>query len=304
MKRALIAGIAAAGFSAGAAFAATGYVVNSDDISVRDFDALHQVDLANGQTSIVGTVRGGDGTAPFADVEGLAMSPDGVLYGIDDASKTLLRMDVATGRAVAVDGREGNTGLARTSSFDFGLTFDCNGALFASSDSRRSLYRIDLTTGLATLVGSEGALGAQITGLAARHDGVFGIGSSGDENLYRIDTTSGQATIVGPLGGNLQFTDGGLDFDAAGQLWGVADMSGTSVNAEPSVLFRVDPDTGSAARMATTLSGVESLAIAPPSCTAPEGNPAPPAIPALDASGLALLATLLGLIALVALRQR
>ncbi|MBK8069057.1 MAG: hypothetical protein IPK27_15960 [Rhodanobacteraceae bacterium] len=304
MKRALFAGVVAAGFTAGAAVAATGYVVNSDDISVRDFDALHQVDLANGQASIVGTVRGGDGTAPFADIEGLAMSPDGVLYGIDDASKTLLRLDTATGRAVAVDGREGNTGLARTSSFDFGLTFDCSGALFASSDSRRSLYRIDLTTGAATLVGSEGALGAQVTGLAARYDGVYGIGSSGDENLYRIDTTSGRATVVGPLGANLQFTDGGLDFDAAGQLWGVADMSGNSVNAEPSVLFRIDPVTGAAARLATTLSGVESLAIAPPMCTAPEGNPSPPAIPALGADGLALLAALLSMLAMVALRQR
>lgn len=304
IKRALTAGVLCAGLTAGAAMAATGFVVNSDDISVRDFDALHQLELGNGQASIVGTVRGGDGTAPFADVEGLAMSPDGVLYGIDDASKTLLRLDKTTGRAVAVDGREGNTGLVRTSSFDFGLTFACNGALYASSDSRRSLYRLDPATGAATLVGSEGALGAQITGLAARYDGVYGIGSSGDENLYRIDTTTGQATLVGPLGANLQFTDGGLDFDAAGQLWGVADMSGTSVNAEPSILFRIDPATGATTRVATTLSGVESLAILPPVCTAPEAEPAPPAIPTLGAAGLALLGSLIGLLALVALRQR
>lgn len=294
-----------AGCMAGAqALAATGYVVNSDDPAVRDFDSLHLVELGTGQSAKVGEVRPGDGAAPFADVEGLAMSRDGVLYGIDDASKTLLRLELQNGRGLAIDGREGNTGLPRTSNFDFGLTFACDGALYASSDSRRSLYRIDPATGLATLVGSEGSLGAQITGLAARYDGVYGIGSSGDHNLYRIDTATGQATLVGALGAGLQFTDGGLDFDAAGQLWGVADMTGLSINGEPSVLFRIDPATGAAERVATTLAGVESLAIAAPVCTAPQGEPQPPAIPTLDRAGLLLLGLLLSLLGLAALRTR
>lgn len=286
-----------------AAFATTGFVVNSDDLGVRDFDALHRVDLGIGQAAKVGEVRVSDSAAPYADVEGLAMSREGVLYGIDDASKTLLRIDTQNGRAIPVDGREGNTGLSRTSNFDFGLTFDCSGALYASSDSRRSLYRLDPITGAATLVGGEGSLGAQITGLAARYDGVYGIGSSGDENLYRIDTTTGRATLVGPLGASLQFTDGGLDFDASGQLWGVADMTGTSINGDPSVLFNINPMTGAATRVATTLTGVESLAIADPVCTAPEGEPVPPAIPALGTAGLALLGALLGLIAALTLRN-
>ena len=155
---------------------------------------------------------------------------------------------------------------------------------------------------MATLVGSEGALGAQITGLAARYDGVYGIGSSGDENLYRIDTQSGRSTLVGTLGAGLQYTDAGLDFDAAGQLWGVADMTGTSINGEPSVLFQIDPTTGAATRVTTTLTGVESLATSVPVCTAPDGPPQPPAIPALDRGGLALLGVLMALLALVALR--
>ena len=298
-----MASCVAAGLLAGmAASAATGFVVNSDDLGVRDFDSLHRVELSTGQAVKVGAVRVNENSAPFADVEGLAMSPEGVLYGIDDASKTLVRIDLQNGQASAVDGREGNTGLPRTSNFDFGLTFDCNGALFASSDSRRSLYRLDPTTGVAALVGSEGALGAQITGLAARYDGVYGIGSSGDENLYRIDTQSGRSTLVGTLGAGLQYTDAGLDFDAAGQLWGVADMTGTSINGEPSVLFQIDPTTGAATRVTTTLTGVESLATSVPVCTAPDGPPQPPAIPALDRGGLALLGVLMALLALVALR--
>lgn len=294
----------AAGLLAGmSASAATGFVVNSDDLGVRDFDSLHRVELSTGQAIKVGAVRVSETAAPFADVEGLALSREGNLYGIDDASKTLLRVDQQSGRAVAVDGREGNTGLPRTSNFDFGLTFDCSGALYASSDSRRSLYRLDPATGVATLVGSEGSLGAQITGLAARYDGVYGIGSSGDENLYRIDVETGRASVIGALGAGLQFTDGGLDFDAAGQLWGIADMTGTTINGEPSVVFHIDPVTGAAERVNTTLTGVESLAIVEPVCTAPEGEPLPPAIPTLDRHGLALLAAMMALLALVALRS-
>lgn len=302
-RSALMAGLAAVGMLGGpVALAANGFVVNSDDVSVRDFDSLHRVDLATGQALKVGEVRVSESAAPYADVEGLAMSPDGVLYGIDDASKTLVSIDVQSGRAVPVNGREGNTGLPRTTNFDFGLSFDCSGNLFASSDSRRSLYQIDTVTGAATLIGSEGGLGAQISGLAGRLDGLYGIGSSGDENLYRIDTASGQATLVGPLGAGLQFTDAGLDFDAAGVLWGVADMTGASINGEPSVLFRIDPATGAATRTGATLIGVESLAIAEPMCSAESGEPVPPAIPALGGSGLTLLGALLALIALVALR--
>jgi DNA-binding beta-propeller fold protein YncE len=298
-----MAGLMAAGLLTGtAALAASGFVINSDDPSPRDFDSLHRVELSSGQAVKVGAVRVSDSAAPFADVEGLAMSPNGTLYGIDDASKTLITIDVQSGRGFPVNGRDGNTGLPRTTNFDFGLTFDCNGDLYASSDSRRSLYRIDTGTGVATLVGTEGALGAQITGLAARLDGVYGIGSSGDENLYRIDTSTGRATLIGPLGANLQFTDGGLDFDAAGQLWGIADLTGSSINAEPSVVFRIDIASGAATRIGITLPGVESLAITAPVCTAPEGDPLPPAIPTLGGPGLGLLGMLLALLGMVALR--
>ncbi len=293
-----------AAFPAAAAYAGTGFIVNSDDPSVRDFDALHRLELINGQATKVGEVRVTATSAPYADVEGLAIDADGNLYGIDDASKTLLRIDQSTGVAVPVDGREGNTGLSRTSNFDFGLTFDCAGNLYASSDSRRSLYRLNVNTGAATLVGGEGALGAAITGLAARYDGVYGIGSSGDENLYRIDVDTGRSTLIGPLGGGLRFTDGGLDFDAGGVLWGVADMTGTSITPEPSVVFTIDPVTGAAQRITSTLPGVESLAVSKPICEVPTGPTLPPAIPTLGKPGLALLSLLLALLGLVAIRPQ
>jgi len=285
------------------ASAQTAYVVNSDDVSVQDFDALHRVNLANGQAAKIGEVRVGPNDAPFADIEGLALSANGTLYGIDDATKTLVRIDTSSGRALPVNGSEGNTGLPRNVNFDFGLSFDCKGDLYASSDSRRSLYKINQSTGAASVVGGEGALGAPITGLAAKGATLYGIGSDGSENLYRIDTSSGRATLIGALGANLRFSDGGLDFDSTGVLWGVADASGTSINPVPSILFRVNESTGAAERVASTLSGVESLAIAAPICTAPGGTPPIPAIPALGINGLGLLAALMALLGLVALRR-
>lgn len=277
---------AAALVAAPGVFAFPGYVVNSDDPSPSNFDALHTIDFLSRQATKVGEVRRASNAPPYADVEGLAFSPDGVLYGIDDATNTLLIIDQSTGIAQPVNGSEGNTGLPRTVNFDFGLTFDCQGVLYASSDSRRTLYRLDRNTGVATVVGSEGALGAQITGLAARYDGVYGIGSSGDENLYRINTNNGTATLIGPLGAGLRFTDGGLDFDAQGGLWGIADMTGETLTPVPSILFRIDVNTGAAVVMGNILSGVESLAIAPPPCSAPQGPALPPAIPTMDRSGL------------------
>lgn|GEM_PF-316874 len=294
-----------AGLLVGAAASAqNGYVVNSDDVSARDFDSLHRVVLQSGQAVKVGELRPGRNDAPYADVEGLAFNSKGVLYGIDDATKTLIRIEPSSGAALPVGGREGNTGLARTASFDFGLTFDCNGGLYASSDSRRSLYQLDSDTGVATLVGTEGGLGAPITGLAAKGNTVYGIGSEGFENLYRIDVTTGRATLVGPLGANLRFSDGGLDFDANGVLWGVADMSGASLNPEPSILFRINEMTGAAERVATTVSGVESLAIVPPICANLEGTPQIPAIPTLSGQSLSALALMMALLGVIALPLR
>lgn len=301
--RTSLALLCAALFAAGNVDAASGFMVNSDDPGTRDYDALHRIELSNGASAKVGDVRASENQASYADVEGLAMNADGQLFGIDDASKTLLRIDATTGRGVPVDGREGNTGLPRNSNFDFGLSFDCTGTLYASSDSRRSLYRVDLATGAAVLVGSEGGLGAQITGLAARWDGLYGIGSNGDENLYKINAEAGTATVVGPLGGGLRFLDAGLDFDASGNLWAILDLTGSSGNAEPSQMLLIDSATGAAERVGTTLAGVESLAISRPVCEAPIGVEPPPAIPTLDRSGLLLLTVLLSLLGLAALRR-
>ncbi len=110
-------------------------------------------------------------------------------------------------------------------------------------------------------------------------------------------------------------------FDDSGVLWGIADRSTfrepgaseTTLLEEPSIIFTVDTATGAATETATTVVGVESLAIAPPgSCASDQGgggsqhpghgDPGHP-IPAHSGAGLAFLVLALALGAWPALRR-
>ena len=267
------------------------------------FNKLYQVDLASGQTTLIGETG-------FNDVEGLALSPTGVMYGIVDSTKTLITINPQTGRGVAVGSGTGNTGLTgqgvgQFDALDFGLAFTCDGRLWASSDTTRKLWQIEPTTGQATFVGS---LGAQITGLGANGSGLFGLGAQGDEGLYRIDTGTGAARKIGPLAANLTFADGGLDFDASGQLWAILDYRPPEDN-RPSDIVRVDLAGGQASFVSNTLPEMEGLAITPMTACRGPGGPATPvhsAVPTTAIGGRVLLAlmTVLGGLAALALSRR
>ena len=77
--------------------APVGYSINSDS-TTSEPDSLYTIDLSNGQTiKNIGIVQ----LPPLAtgrrmDVEGLAFAPDGTLYGIDDESLKLFRINPAT----------------------------------------------------------------------------------------------------------------------------------------------------------------------------------------------------------------
>ena len=267
------------------------------------FNKLYQIDLASGQTTLIGETG-------FNDVEGLAISPDGILYGIVDSTKTLITLNPQTGRGTAVGSGVGNTGLTgqgvgQFDALDFGLAFTCDGRLWASSDTTRKLWQIDPASGAAM---SAANLGVQITGLGANGGGLFGLGAQGDEGLYRIDTETGAATKIGPLAANLTFADGGLDFDASGQLWAILDYRPPDDN-RPSDIVRVDLATGLSTTVSTTLPEMEGLAItAMTTCRGP-GGPALPvhsAVPATDLASRILLAVamVLGGLAALALPRR
>ncbi|HWT16964.1 MAG TPA: hypothetical protein VN581_14395 [Patescibacteria group bacterium] len=251
------------------------------------FNKLYRIDLGSGQTTLIGETG-------FNDVEGLALSSTGVLFGIVDSTKTLITIDKQTGRGNVVGGNTGNTGLAgqgvgQFDALDFGLAFTCDGRLWASSDTTKKLWQVDPANGRATAAGS---LGFQITGLGANATGLYGLGSTGDEGIYQINTATGGATKLGGLAANLTFADGGLDFDASGNLWGILDYRPPDDN-RASDIVRIDLTTGNATFVSTTLPEMEGLAIsAMPECRGPNGTAAPPylAVPSVGWSGRLLLA--------------
>ena len=261
------------------------------------FNKLYRVDLGSGQTTLIGETG-------FNDVEGLALSGNGTLYGIVDSTKTLITIDKQTGHGSVVGSGAGNTGLSgqgvgQFDALDFGLAFTCDGRLFASSDTVKKLWRIDPASGHATLVGD---LGFQITALGADNQGLYGLGSQGDEGVYRIDPATAAATRFGVLAPNLVFADGGLDFDASGRLWAIFDYRPPD-DTRPSDIVRVDLGTGTATYVSTTLPEMEGLAIGPaPVCRGPlpGGNSNAP-IPATGSTARILLALALVLCGWLAL---
>ena len=211
------------------------YAVDSDAS-----DHLWMIDLDSGDSVDIGPVG-------FGSVEALGFSPDGTLYGVDDVTEELITIDLTTGAGAAV----GSLGVAVN---DVGLAFDVLGRLWMVDDGTQNLYRVSPSNGHATLIG---ALGQQVTGLAARGMQLFGLGGDGTNNLVTINTTTGAATPVGPLV-NVSLSDGGLDFDAFGTLWGITDSI-------PGTVFRIDAGTGLATLHTTTsgVGGIENLAIPP-----------------------------------------
>jgi hypothetical protein len=278
----------------------TGYTVG--------FDLLYRIELGTGQRTEIGQIR--DDNFVYSNIEGLAISPDGVLYGVTDFQfKALLRIDTQTARAVRV----GNLGIAGqgvgpSDQFDFGLAFTCDGRLWMTSDATRQLWEVNPGSGAASLVGDTGA---PITGLAGRNSQLFGLGGKGDRNLYRVSRNTAAATVIGPVKppGGSAWSQGGLDFDRDGVLWATLDYVPNELRAAD--ILRIDLATGAGTLTATLPlvenTGARALAMAPPPCTAgvdPVGDPVlpePRPVPASGLFGQILLVLLLGIAGLLAI---
>lgn len=270
------------------------------------FDTLYRIDLADGKATPIGAFGSAGAGALIGDVEGLAIAPDGTLFAVSDARKTLLRVDTATGHATTVgELREGGQLIGDGLNLDFGLAFTCDGRLWLSSDKTSRLWEVTPGNGA---VRSVGATGAKLSGLAARGNALYGLGAEGDEALYRVDTATAQSTLVGRLASGLAYPDAGLDFDGSGRLWAVLDFFPPG---EHSDVARIDPASG-AVTMGAQISGpgiadkeIESIAIGPPGACGAQGPiGAPLEVPATGAVGSVLLATFAALLGLVFLRRR
>lgn len=287
-----------------------GYSVNSD---AAEGDKLHRIDLETGVATPIGKVMGlGDGPSGRADIEGLAFSPDGALWGVDEESRTLFPIDKGTG--VVISGGDVGIGpLDALRNNDFGMTFTCSGQLYLTSVVAESLYRVTLD-GTMTVVGAKGSLDARISALAAwgnparlygLGNGSFGDGSADSRSLYLIDPNTGTTTLLGALGPQAEdYLEAGMSFDDAGQLWALTDRG-----ALGSQVLRIDASNGQAEAVSiTTVNGFESLAVAPPGGCASDGRDTPHpdwyGIPALDQMGTLLLLFLVAGSGLLFLRQR
>ncbi|MGY6588307.1 MAG: IPTL-CTERM sorting domain-containing protein [Wenzhouxiangella sp.] len=282
--------------------------VNSrgNEIDSQRVNALWRINLQTGSAEYVGWTS-------FLDLEGLALHPDGMLYGADDESKTTVQVSRQSGFAQPIGGplNRQNMGVPLTPNLDFGMAFDCEGQGYVVSDMTQTLFTVNLETGALTAVGPTGSLGAPITDIAIRGSQAFGIGVGtaggglpASPNLYAVDLASATSTLIGPLGPQAsQYNNAGLDFDAEGRLWAITDRRAVAGNDWPSEILRIDTATGQATRVAETIVGLESLAISVPTGCAPDqggddpNDEGPVPIPTLGNAALALLALLLGLLA-------
>lgn len=285
-----------------------GFVVNSDGVDTSmSPDTLYRINLATGEATSIGATG-------FQDIEAMAFDENGQLYGVDDASNSLLRIDAFSGAGIRVGGIENNLGLNATTSFDFGMTFVCGSAQpLLTSDTTSQLFQLDLANnGRAQEIGSFGEV--SLTGLAsAVIDGefrIYGIGAGNiNQGLYRIDPESLQATLVGPLAAAASYNDAGLAFDADGGLWAITDRTAVNGQNAGGQILNIDPETGIASVAGETFTGIESLAITALDCSGisdgdgdpgdPDGDPVPTAqeVPTLGIPALLLMLAIMLMVA-------
>ena len=301
-------------FAVSANGAPVAYSVNSDSLNSSTTDSLYEIDLATGADQQKGKLWNGLSTP--LDTEGLAFDPDGILWGVDDDSLKLFPINTGTG-GISFSKQLPLTGFSTGGSNDFGMTFSCDSTLYVSTVRTKSLHRVDQTNGSSQVIGSAGALGVNISAIAAYGNptklyglgnGQFLDGSPDVPNLYSINPDTGVASLIGPLGAQAgDYSEGGLAFDETGTLWAITDRGRlkNSLSNLPSQILRINPLSGEATLVGnTTEVGFESLAIAAPSgCSIKEIYIPDPRIPTLSAIGRLLTILVLLLAGIISLRR-
>ena len=296
------------------------FSVNSDSGNTDTEDSLYVIDLETGTDQRVARLF--NGIEIRTDTEGLAISRNQQLWGIDDDSGTLFMINP---ESAAVDYNTeiplnslSLSGFPAQEGNDFGMTFTCENDLYITSVRTGSLYRVNLDSGASEIVGTAGSLGANISAIAAKGNptrlyglgnGQFQNGDTDSPNLYSIDTQTGVATLIGPLGSEVgEYNQGGLAFDGEGDLWAITDrrIINNSIANLPSQILKIDTLRGTASLVATTTEvGFESLAITSPmNCALKADDGEFAGIPSLNPAGRILAILVLLLAGFFVLRQR
>lgn len=264
-------------FAISANGAPVAYSVNADSGTTNE-DSLYQIDLGTGAEVHKGKLIDPT-TKARIDTEGLAITSDGTLWGVDDASGTLFPINAAGMVDLSREVQLANfpppaQGLG---GHDFGLTSSCGDILYIVSVQTRTLHKLK-TDGTSEIIGASGALGANISAISAYGNptqlyglgnGTLEDGSIDSPKLFKIDLESGVAVGIGSLGDAVSdYDQAGLAFDEKGILWAITDRriinKDKAANLESEIL-QIDIVTGEATVMWTTKEiGFESLAIASP----------------------------------------
>ena len=302
-------------FATSASGAPMAFSVNSDSGNLLTEDSLYVIDLATGSDQSRGELI--SGVESRFDTEGLAIAPDGQLWGIDDESLTLFPINPASG-AINVQQEISLAGFPSGGGNDFGMTFSCDNTLYITSVRSQTLYILNMD-GSRDIVGTDGAMGHNISAIASigNPTRLYGIGNGQFEggetdspNLYSIDPQTGVATVLFPLGAAAgEYGQGGLAFDTDGTLYAITDrrIINNSIADLPSQVLRIDIDSQTVTLLSTTTEvGFESLAIAPPTNCAGGGNDEGefPVIPTLGPVGRLLGIFVLLLSGSIVLRRR
>ena len=309
-------------FAVSANGAPMAYSVNSDSGSENQ-DSLYRIDLATGVEERVGELSAGPDVRD--DTEGLAMDADRTLWGVDDESRTIFKINKSAGFVSEEESLDSFPFSPTLGGNDFGMTFSCDNTLYAATVQTQTLYKLDPADGSGEIVGAEGSLGVNISAIAANDNpnflyaignGTYDNGNMDSPNLYRIDLLTGIPTEIGPLGMGTTISDydqAGLAFDSQGVLWAITDrriINDQKAANQPSEILRINIGTGAAEVVWTTQEiGFESLAIAPPiTCDSQKPVEDPddgvPHIPTLSTAGQLLAVFVLMFAGMLVLRRR
>lgn len=173
---------------------------------------LISIDWVSGAGTVIGEIVPG-ASQPAADI---SFSPDGTLYGWQEASEDdLTIIDINTGEGTIV----GNSGL---STYGSGLAASSNARLYFVGDGEDSvLSSIETATGQENaVIALSGGLGNghAINALDINEEGVlFGVRNTGGgspNELITINPDTGEITTVGPTDNRLD----GIVFDNPGEV--------------------------------------------------------------------------------------
>lgn len=220
---------------------------------------LYSVDFGTRTATLIGNTG--------QTYEGIALAPDGTLYGTTFVGE-LYTINTTTGASTLI----GDTGLGNIE----GLDFNGGTLLGVNFVPKPSVYSINLTTGVATLVATANIETGVVRAMAVLDANTILMRGDGENNsepmLFSLDLGTGNTTALGQL---VPFIPA-MDFLSDGSLYGLDNIGDA---------YSIDPGTG-----ATTLLGStgDQLWLSLTSAT-PQVVPLPGLLPLLALGGAGLL---------------